>query len=81
MKRKNVLFRAIRICEFSIDSRQKCGGIGAKGSGGMMFFHPSAPLSERYGNVGFDHDQLKKLTITLSNAGKFSVVIQGELLC
>ncbi len=44
--------------------KRKRGGAGAKGSGGMRFFHPSAPLRQKYGDAGFNRDRLSNLTIT-----------------
>ncbi len=37
--------------------KQKGGGVGAKGSGRMMLFHPSAPLCKKYGDDDFNQDQ------------------------
>lgn len=44
--------------------KRKHGGVGAKGSGGIRFFHPSAPLREKYGDACFNRDRLTNLTIT-----------------
>ncbi len=40
--------------ELTMDDKQKHGRAMAKESGGMRFFHPSAPFHENYGDAGFD---------------------------
>ncbi len=52
------------IREWTIAGKQKHGGVRAKGSGGMRFFHPSTLLCKKYWDAGFVWDQSKNLTRT-----------------
>ena len=44
--------------------KRKFGGIGAKGSAKMKFFHPSAPLREKYGKGHVKRERFNDLIIT-----------------
>ncbi len=58
--------------------KQKHVGVGAKESGEMRLFHPSAPLCKKYGNAGFNWDQLNNLSI-FGECKNFSVIFQWKL--
>ncbi len=56
--------------------KQKYGGARAKGSGGMRFCHTSAPLCKKYGDAGFNLDQLSNETITSECTQVFSCCLR-----
>ncbi len=60
---KFVTFSTI-IRELKMAGKQKRDGARAKGSGGMRFFHSSAPLCKKYGEIAFNQDLSCNVTIS-----------------
>ncbi len=58
--------------------KRKFGGIGAKGSAKMKFFHPSAHLREKYGKGHVNQERFNDLTITGQCQQVFSQRFKSE---
>ncbi len=72
---KNVIILSQTIRELMMASKQKCWGVGTKGSGGMRFFDLLAALYEKYGEPVFYQDCVDNSTII----GKYRQVFSCHL--